>query len=105
MRKVVISPGYGAGWVSWNLNQPRALRAFLLEDPWLVSKVEAQDLSSTVLEEFKKRVEERFPSLPKPVCYAGWDKLVVEKVPDNCLVRIQEKDGYERLTCADVDWH
>lgn len=105
MRKVIISPGHGAGWVSWNQNQPRALRAFLLEDSWLVSKVETGDLSSSTLEEFVRRVEDRFPYLTRPVCYAGWDKLVVEEIPDNCLVRVQEHAGYERITCADVDWY
>lgn len=42
MRKILYSPGFGAGWVSWHTGDP-AQQKFMLEYPGFVEALQARD--------------------------------------------------------------
>ena len=96
-RKVLISSGYGnGGWASWNSDWPYAARLFMLEDPWLVSKVEAGELTVEVLNGFKARLRERFSELGEKHFFAGgFANLKVTTVPAGMRYRLCEDNGCE----------
>ena len=98
MRKILISPGYGAGWTSW-CSGTREQKLFMLEDPVLVSLVEQGEMSK---ETFLARWEEVFPG-EHPPYLGGMDQLRVVEVDGPVLV--EEYDGSESIRTMDgSDW-
>ena len=85
--KVVISPGYGAGWSTWN--EPE----YAIDDK-IIEALEAGD---------EKALYKRAKKLG---AYAGGlENAVIVKIPKGTLYRIKEKDGYETLETRDcIDW-
>lgn len=88
---VLFSPGYGAGWYSWE-NDPR-----LLFDPQLVAAVEAGD--NTALSARAEQI--------KPDIYLGGAKqLTIRWVPVGARFRVHEYDGSEGIILeTEDDWH
>ena len=91
MRKILLSPGYGAGWVSWaeNIESKR----LMIDWPPLVSAVEAGEKVSNdhpAVKSLHKLMKQRGLDVP----YGGGlcDLLVVEVCG---RVRIEEYDGSE----------
>lgn len=92
---VLVSPGYGAGWSTWNAG---TVGEVLLYDPetvhWVLNGKPAD--SRPVL-------EPRFPGIY--VCDLGLDDLEVFWVEQGTKFRIEEHDGYENLlTEEDYTW-
>ena len=79
---VLVSPGYGAGWSTWNDGDN------ILFDPGLVNLVLAEDYEAA-----KKYAEKRWPR----AYLGGLEDLVVEWVDEGAQFRINEYDGYESL--------
>ena len=83
---VLISPGYGAGWSTWNDN-----KEFCLFDKRLVELAIAG-----VCEE---EVEEQIESMDiGHVCCSGWEDVVIHWVEPNEMFVVDEYDGSESLT-------
>ena len=108
-RKILYSPGYGAGWVSWNRSLNKQARKIMLEHPPLVEAVERGESIDenhpavvSMLQEIAK-VDDHDPDY---ICLLGADKLAVEKVGDNTLVLIHEYDGHESIEeqYCDDEW-
>lgn len=83
---VLISPGFGAGWYSWNT-----------EHPGMIFDV---DIIQAVIDGDKHKAcaiaIERYDA------YAGGgDRLVVQWVPQGMRFEITEYDGFESLTIID----
>lgn len=98
MRKILVSPGFGAGWVSW-CGGSREEKLFMLEDPVLVSLVEQKKMTE---ETFMARWNEVFPGEDPPYL-GGMQQLVVLEV--NGPVLIQDYDGSESVRTVDSsDW-
>lgn len=115
MRKILYSPGYGAGWVSW-FHGTREQKRFMLEYKPFIDEIEEADTNDriTVFEQyyklsgdkyfetidcviqFKKDWDARFPCKPYP-CFGGLRDLAIYEVHDDCLVKIDDHDGNEHV--------
>lgn len=92
MVAVLVSPGFGAGWYTWNKEIPE-----VLFDPTLVDLVlngaESVELVA-------------YADLKYPEAYTGGaEQLIVRWVPEGAQFRIDEYDGAESLVLAsDEKW-
>jgi hypothetical protein len=106
MRKVLYSPDYGAGWVSWH-DGTRQEKKFMLEYEPIVLYLESgkkfsdcdRDFQPLELyEQFKKDWDTNFPDKKGIYPYfGGLRDLEVTEIPDNVLVEITDYDGYESI--------
>ena len=84
MVAVLVSPGFGAGWYTWNKEMPE-----LLFDPTLVDLV----LSGAESEELVAYADLKYPE----GYTGGAGDLIVKWVPEGTKFRIDEYDGSESL--------
>ncbi len=124
MRKILYSPGYGAGWTSWHSGTKQELK-FMLEHPGIINalenpkgnKVYCKNYSSeldTVDEDLDENLAnalidfvEEYKSLfgEKNIPYLGGARdLAVMEVEDDELVQIKHRDGYEHVTVINNYW-
>lgn len=88
---VLVSPGYGAGWYSWNTKFPE-----ILFDIYVVSWV--LNGKKGPIPVITDRYNDYYDG--------GISKLKVEWVAEGTLFRINEYDGSESLIrIADDNWH
>lgn len=80
---VIISPGFGAGFATWN----RDYFEDLLFDKQLVLAIGSADK-----EAFDKRIEEIYPD-----AYYHFEELQVQWVPEGELFYVDEYDGFESI--------
>lgn len=93
MSKIVYSPGYGAGWSTWNTNFSAAELCF---DEELAELVDNEKF-----EEAAKCAEAKWPG----VYTGGLKKARIEYMEPGTMFRITEYDGYERIEYQhDTDW-
>lgn len=84
---VLVSPGYGAGWFTWNTEFPQ-----LLFDPQLVEAVENQD---------KAALLERAEKIAPGAYLGGMDQLRIRWLPEGTQFQVTEYDGSEGLKIVD----
>lgn len=87
MTKILISPGYGAGWSTWNDGDEE----FLLKDPTLIEMAERGAPESEV----KAYIASKFPDLN--FYTGGWDQIEVRELPAGTQFIVTEYDGYEGI--------
>jgi hypothetical protein len=88
---ILYSPGYGAGWYTWNKKFPE-----LIFDPGIVGLVEHNKFY-----ELKTYVTLKYPE----IFTGGMDDLKVDWLPVGIDFRITEFDGNEVIETKDeVDW-
>lgn len=88
---VLYSPGFGAGWYTWNLELPE-----LIFEPAIVKLVEEEKF-----DELQVYVELKYPEIYK----GGLMDLEVIWIPVGTQFRIQEYDGSESVELKDeVGW-
>jgi hypothetical protein len=88
---VVYSPGFGAGWFTWNQEYPE-----LVFDPAIVKMVDEQDF-----EQLKTYIHLKYPD----IYIGGIDTLEVAWLKIGTAFRIHEYDGSESLEVKeDLDW-
>jgi len=94
---VVCSPGFGAGWSTWN----REYAEILLFHPKIVAKVLAKK-NTDITEEWM--IAEGL--LPEGACpYLSTKNLVVAWLPVGTQFQVTEYDGSEKIETRDgVDW-
>lgn len=96
MVAVLISPGYGSGWYTWNSNLPG-----LVFNPTLVEMVE-KEKNHEITEELCRELL-GLPS-DERVCVLGASDLCVVWVPLGTRFRIEEYDGSESIiTVEDLE--
>jgi hypothetical protein len=126
VRKVLYSPGYGAGWVSWahgSIDQQR----FMLEYKPFIEFLEKQGEETyhdrrtrkqgeektrlheahPLVEQFKKDWDAAFPESARDYpFFGGLDDLSIYEAPEHALVRIKEYDGSESVEVLgeDLGW-
>jgi len=89
---VLVSPGFGAGWSSWNHNIPE-----LLFDPVIVGMVEDGTNSETIDVYCRAKYSDGY--------FGGSEDLIVEWVPVGTQFRVHEYDGSETLEFKDaIPW-
>lgn len=101
-RKILYSPGFGAGWSSW-CGGSSEQRLFMLEYAPIIAAVESgQGVTDSVLKQFKADWDKEFPGVH--VCVLGADDLKVAEVEGQ--VRIAEYDGNESYVtrATDTEW-
>jgi hypothetical protein len=88
---VLYSPGFGAGWYTWNNEHPQ-----LIFDPAIVRYVEQGEK-----EKLKEYMALKYPN----VYLGGIDDLTVAWIPEGTAFRIGEYDGSENLEImTEVNW-
>jgi hypothetical protein len=92
---ILYSPGYGAGWSTWN---DIKYREFLLHDEKLVELVETNQHDK--IEEYVKSV---YPG--KYVCVLGAQQLQIEWVSPGTQFLIADYDGYESIQYNKDDYY
>jgi len=84
---VVYSPGFGAGWYTWNTEYPE-----IVFDPSIVTYVKTERW-----DELKVYVELKYPEI-----YAGGiEDLTVEWIPIGSQFKVTEYDGSESIEYRD----
>lgn len=93
---VLYSPGFGAGWYSWNTSTPECLF-----DPEIVQMVREVTNPKFIVELANKKWN-RGDDYFYP---GGADQLLIDWVPEGTRFFIEEYDGSECvMTEPDVDW-
>ena len=86
---VLYSPGFGAGWSTWNQEVPE-----ILFDPAIVVFVEKDQWAKL----------ETYVRLKYPDIYKGGIKdLAIAWVPEGTLFKVNESDGSESIELKDSD--
>lgn len=86
---VLYSPGFGAGWYTWNQTVPQ-----LLFDPAMVKLVENE-----MFDELATYVVLKYPDI-----YTGGMKdLKVAWIPEGTLFRVEDYDGSESIELKEND--
>ena len=80
---VLYSPGFGAGWYTWNYEHPE-----ILFDPAIVKFVEKEKW-----DELATYLELKYPEIYK----GGMRDLTVEWIPEGALFKVNEYDGNESI--------
>lgn len=86
---VLYSPGFGAGWYTWNYEYPE-----ILFDPGIVRFVEKKKW-----DELETYVTLKYPEIYK----GGMRDLEVMWVPEGALFKVNEYDGSESLELKEND--
>jgi len=92
---VLFSPGFGAGWYTWNTEHPA-----ILYDPVVVKWVEEDKPAAEGLR-LEATLEEKYPG-----CYLGGiDNLDIRWVPVGSRFVVDEYDGSESVVVEqEFDW-
>lgn len=97
--KILYSPGYGAGWITWMDIRTNAGKKFALTCPYLIEAVEKNQVTKEVLDKFKedmKRIDGG-----NHYCILGGDQLAVAEIHGKFVIR--EYDGFESVYSPDND--
>ena len=86
---VLVSPGFGAGWYTWNRDEVDPF------DPQL-----AQFVFEGKTKEAMEYAEQKWPE----AYHGGLEQLVVYWVSPRTAFRFEEYDGSESLTFSYEDW-
>lgn len=94
---VLLSPGYGGGWSTWN----REIRDQMLFDPHIVDIMLRDEPRETRLQQAKILAELKYPG----AYLDGMSTLEVQFVPEGTRFVIEEYDGFESITLEhDISW-
>lgn len=90
---ILYSPGFGAGWFTWNTDYPQ-----LMFHPQLVEWAEKGLPEDIDLEEWCKQ---EFNS--EYIYVGGWSNITVYWMTQGTIFRINEYDGSESIEVLDID--
>ena len=86
---VLYSPGFGAGWYTWNYEYPE-----ILFDPAIVKFVEKEKW-----DELETYVTLKYPDIYK----GGMKDLTVAWIPEGTMFKVTEYDGNESIEYKEDD--
>jgi hypothetical protein len=87
---VLYSPGFGAGWYTWNYDTPE-----ILFDPAIVKFVEKEKWA-----ELDTYVTLKYPEIYK----GGMTDLQVKWIPEGTLFKVNEYDGSESIELKENEY-
>jgi hypothetical protein len=99
-RKILYSPGFGAGWSSWNSGE---VAKFMLTYQPIIDHIETGKgpVPESLLEQLQADCKEKFGA--EYVCVLGAEQLAVWT--GHGPVKIDEYDGHESVTQpSDITW-
>lgn len=103
MIAVLVSPGYGAGWSTWN--QPELAYDKRVVEFWLSKKDDEnfmRDIDSFARNITQEKTSEYFASIGySAVYFGGFRDIEMEWVAPGQMFRIDEYDGSETLVSFD----
>ncbi len=102
MSKILFSPGFGAGWITWN--DERFWKTMLTWEPLIeaVEKGERVNKDHPAVQSLVRKIKQDFGE-EVYVCVLGADQLCVFEVSGP--FRVEEYDGSESIvTEDDVGW-
>lgn len=86
---VLYSPGFGAGWYTWNTEYPE-----ILFDPAIVKLVEEEKF-----DELATYVELKYPE----IYTGGMESLTVAWITEGALFKVDDYDGSESIELKEND--
>ena len=92
-RKILYSPGFGAGWVSWHCGSIEQKQFMLTYQPFIDALERGESITSELEEQFEKDYKEKFGENADLPYTGGLSDLAVAEVSGP--VRITEYDGSE----------
>ena len=92
---VLYSPGYGAGWYTWNTDYPQ-----LMFHPQLVEWAEKGLPEDIDLEEW---LQNEFNVPENDSIFTGGWPVKVEWLPEGIIFRINEYDGSESIEILNIE--
>ena len=102
--EILISPGFGAGWSTWNDNSislavdKRIIDYFKKNGTGVEKTNRLSKEFGNQSEEFRNQLKEFLKSIGYNNVYTGgWEDIVIETIKPNCKFRIDEYDGSEEL--------
>lgn len=105
---VLYSPGFGAGWSTWNSSRDGG--DGLLFDPSIVYMVEEMDKLNPEDEDYRSLRQSWLDNIISyceknyPDCYfGGVDDLTIAWLPEGTLFKIDEYDGNESIQYKEND--
>lgn len=110
--EILISPGFGGGWSTWNddcINlaiDKRIINYFKKNGTGVDKKnrLSHDQFDDLKYKEFKNQLKEFLESIGYNNVYTGgWKDIVIETVKPNCKFRIDEYDGSEELIKYEQD--
>jgi hypothetical protein len=112
--KILYSPGYGAGWLTWSRSQGNKEKdLFMLTYKPFIDYIEKNDSMpsegdkewTVLVEKFKEDWKSKFDSDDDFPYFGGVDGLQIKDVPAGCKFRIEEYDGFESVNFySDADY-
>ena len=95
---VLISPGFGAGWSTWE-DDPKAAETLLFHPSFVkAAENKVTDVDPIVLEVFGEDA--------KGICTSGWCDIVIVWILIGTKFYVHENDGHESLRFRDSNnWH
>lgn len=91
---VLYSPGYGAGWSTWN----KAFKKQLIFEPTIVQMLE----DGLPVHELERYIATTYPD---EIYTGGLDQLEIRWIPEGTLFTIKEYDGSETIQLiTDIDF-
>lgn len=91
--KVLISPGYGAGWSTWNSPEVAIDKDLIELFEYGCTKEEMADAC----------VERGYVDFYGTVYMGGFDDLIIVEIPQGSYFRICEYDGSESIEILNLD--
>jgi hypothetical protein len=91
--KILFSPGYGAGWVTWHSGTREEKKFMLTYEPFIQALEKNKKISQKLIEQFEEAFETKF-SRPPPYL-GGCSKMQVKDVDGPFEIR--EYDGSETV--------
>lgn len=91
---VLFSPGFGAGWYTWNTQYPQ-----LLFDPVVVAHLLSEETGHKRELELERYLENKYPE----IYTGGLRDLRIYWVPEGTMFRIHEYDGSETVILESED--
>jgi len=89
---VLVSPGFGAGWSTWNYQYPE-----MLFDPKIVAMLETEQSDEAIVAYCETKYPEGY--------FGGVDDLEIVWLPVGTYFRVHEYDGSESLEIKDeINW-
>ena len=85
---VIYSPGFGAGWLTWDAPKE------LVFDPQLVEMIENGE---------QEKIEKHLTKRGYDFYMGGADKLEIEWIPEGTAFKIREYDGSESIEIRDLN--
>ena len=92
---VLYSPGYGAGWSTWNSGDNVD---FLIFDRRLIGMAEC----GASVEAVETLLENLFGT-EEYISTGGWSDIKIDWVEEGTVFQIKEYDGHESIHCYDIN--